>query len=76
MRNKFKRGDIVVVNGIGKKEDRVYINKRGSIIERDAFFLDYNVKFSKKEDDWFNERALRKVVNLRERNIKVWNYCI
>lgn len=71
MRNKFKRGDIVVVNGIGKKEDRVYINKRGSIIERDAFFLDYNVKFSKKEDDWFNERALRKVVNLRERNIKV-----
>ncbi len=71
MRNKFKRGDIVVVNGIGKKEDRVYMNKRGSIIERDAFFLDYNVKFSKKEDDWFNERALRKVVNLRERNIKV-----
>lgn len=71
MRNKFKKGELVIVNGIGKKEDKVYMNKRGNIIERDVFFLDYNVKFSKKEDDWFNERALRKVTNLRERNIKV-----
>ncbi len=64
MRNKFKKGEPVIVNGIGKKDDKIYINRFGSIIERDAFFLDYNVEFSENEDDWFNERALKKVINL------------
>ncbi len=71
MRNKFKKGEIVIVNGIGKKKDKIYINKLGSIIEKDAFFLDYNVKFSKQEDDWFNERALRKSINIPERKLQI-----
>lgn len=70
MRNKFKKGEPVIVNGIGKKDNKIYINKLGSIIERDAFFRDYNVKFSK-EDDWFNERALKKIMNMPERNIRI-----
>lgn len=67
MRNKFKKGEKVLVNGIGKKENKIYKNKRGSIIEKDAFFLDYNVAFSKKEDDWFNENQIKKTRKYNER---------
>lgn len=61
MKSKFKIGDKVIVNGVGKNQNKVYRNKRGYIIERDDFFKDYNVKFTKKISDWFNERALKKV---------------
>lgn len=61
MRNKFKRGETVIVNGIGKNENKKYTNIKGNIIEKDVFFLDYNVAFSMKDNDWFDEKALKKI---------------
>lgn len=70
MRNKFRKGESVIVNGLGKFNKKIYMNRKGSIVERDAFFHDYNVRFTKKEDDWFEEYQLRKI-KTRERKIKV-----
>ncbi len=67
MRNKFKRGEIVIVNGIGKKDNKRYRNKLGKVIFFDDFFHDYNVKLSPKEDDWFNEYSLIKLKVYLER---------
>lgn len=67
MRNKFKRGENVVVNGFGKIENRYYINEFGSIIEKDDFFLDYNVLFQGMKNDWFEEKSLKKVRKCMER---------
>lgn len=67
MRNKFKRGEFVIINGVGKKDNKKYKNKLGKIIERDDFFLDYNVAISSTEDDWFNEYSLVKLKVYLER---------
>lgn len=70
MKSKFKIGDKVIVNGIGKNENQIYRNRKGSIIERDAYFFDYNVRFSNGKNDWFDAKALRKIKKYRERKIK------
>lgn len=67
MRKKFKRGELVFVNGIGKNENEVYRNKLGKVILFDDFFCDYNVEFSLHKDDWFKEYELMKLKKHLER---------
>lgn len=71
MRNKFKAGEFVIVNGFGKKENKYYINEIGKVIERDDFFYDYHIVFENKESDWLDEKSLKKVKKYRERKIKI-----
>ena len=52
MFSKFKAKDKVIVNGIGKCNEKEYINQTAIVINRDPFFLDYNVRFEDGTEDW------------------------
>ena len=60
MYNKFKDGDIVIVNGLGKCDNKRYKDKIGKIICRDSFFFDYNIKFEDGTEDWIDDRYIEK----------------
>ena len=44
MHNKFKVGDIVLIIGIGKCNNKKYYRRKGRIICRDPYYKDYNIK--------------------------------
>lgn len=60
MFNKFKIGEIVVVKGIGKKNGWFYYERVGTVICKDPYFKDYNIRFKDGSDDWFDEQDIRK----------------
>ena len=60
MYNKFKDGDSVIVNGIGKCNDKRYKNKFGKVICRDPFFFDYNIQFEDGTEDWIDDIYIEK----------------
>ena len=60
MYNKFKDGDSVIVNGIGKCNGKRYKNKIGKVICRDPFFFDYNIKFEDGTEDWIDDIYIEK----------------
>lgn len=45
-------GKIVVVNGKGKIDGKIYTNKKGTILECDAYYKDYYILFSDGTKDW------------------------
>lgn len=55
---KFKRGQTVIVNGIGKCDDKVYKNEIAKVIERDCYFKDFHVRFKDKSTDWLLSKYL------------------
>lgn len=59
MRNKFKRGQLVSIKGIGKCNGTQYKNVIGKVIGKDDFFLDYEIQFKNGSTDWFDEKYLR-----------------
>ena len=61
MNNKFNIGCIVIVNGIGKCNDKRYHNKIAIVIERDPFFKDYHVEFEDGSKDWLERNIFRKI---------------
>lgn len=60
MFNRFKNGEIVFVNGVGKCEGKRYRNKVARIICRDPYYLDYNVRFRDGTEDWLDGKYLIK----------------
>lgn len=58
MFNKFKNEQIVIVNGKGKCNGYIYINRIGIIICRDPYYLDYNIKFEDGTEDWLDEENI------------------
>lgn len=60
MYNKFKDGDSVIVNGIGKCNYKRYKNKIGKVICRDPFFFDYNIQFEDGTEDWIDDIYIEK----------------
>lgn len=61
MNNKFKIGQFVIVTGKGKCDGKLYINKKGKVIEKDYFFCDYLIEFSNGTRDWLDTDNLRPV---------------
>lgn len=61
MFNKFKIGQFVIVNGIGKCDGKKYTNVKAKVISKDDFFLDYELKFSDNTTDWLDEKYIRKI---------------
>jgi len=59
MHNKFKIGQLVSVNGIGKCNGKQYKNAIGKVISKDDFFLDYEIQFKDGSIDWLDEKDLR-----------------
>ena len=66
MKNKFKNNERVVVNGYGKLTKKVYKNKKGFVILRDTYYLDYNVRLDNGIEDWFDGNCLRKMKRRRK----------
>ena len=60
MFSKFKIHDKVIVNGIGKCNGKEYKNMTAIVINRDPFFMDYNVRFEDGTEDWIDEEYLEK----------------
>lgn len=61
MFNKFKNGEIVIVNGVGKNQGKRYIYRIAKVISRDSYYLDYNVQFENGTEDWVDEKYLIKI---------------
>lgn len=51
-------GKIVVVNGKGKFDGKIYNNKKGTILECDAYYKDYHILFSDGTDDWISPQYI------------------
>lgn len=60
MFNKYRKGTKVIVYGPGQNNGKFYNNVPAIIIERDSYFLDYNVKFKDGTEDWILPIYLRK----------------
>lgn len=61
MFSKYKNNEIVKVNGIGKCNNTIYINKKGFIICRDPYYKDYNIQFDDGSEDWIEESFINKI---------------
>ena len=51
MFNKFKNNQCVIVNGFGKCNNKLYQDAIGTVICRDPYYLDYNIRFEDGTDD-------------------------
>lgn len=69
MRNKFKNGELVKVNGIGKIFGKVK-NKLGFVIDKDEYYKDYYVDLVSANKDWFDEKYLEKIFEKDRKEIK------
>ena len=61
MFSKFRANDKVIVNGIGKCNGKKYINQTAIVINRDPFFMDFNVRFENGTEDWLDKECLEKI---------------
>ena len=69
MRNKFKYGELVKINGIGKIYGKVK-NELGFVIDKDEYYLDYYIDIFFGNKDWFDEKYLEKVLEKEGKEIK------
>jgi len=60
MKNKYKKGNKVIVYGPGQNNGKFYKNLPAIIVERDPYFQDYNVRFKNGTEDWILPEYLRK----------------
>ena len=67
MFSKFKIGNKVFVNGIGKNDGKVYANVSAIVIEHDSYFKDYLVRFKDGTTDWISPQYLRKPYSRKRR---------
>lgn len=67
MKNKFRKGEVVIVDGIGKISEKNH-NQLGIIEAKDYYYNEYLVTLiSSKTEDWFKEKDIKTVM---ERNFK------
>ena len=67
MFNKYKNGDKVFVYGPGQNDGKFYRNVPAIIIERNPYFLDYNVRFKDGTEDWILPEYLHKPYTRKRR---------
>lgn len=74
MKNRYKKGEIVIVNGIGKNSGKEYKNVIGVIEDKDYYFVQYKVNIMFDDSDWFHERDITRV--FEKENKKMFKYKI
>lgn len=62
MTNKFKYGEVVLINGKGKISNKLIKNKIGIVKEKEYYYNDYYVEVFFGKDDWFNENDLTRAI--------------
>ncbi len=67
--NKYKKGELVIVNGKGKNFGEQNTNVLGIIKEKDYYFNTYLVEILFGKDDWFKEKDLTRTFEKKNRKI-------
>lgn len=67
MMNRFKIGELVIINGRGKLDSEENNNVLGIIKEKDYYFNQYYVEVLFGQDDWFKEEDLKRVFEKKNR---------
>ena len=70
MMNKYKIGELVIVNGKGKMLGKQNTNVLGIIKEKDYYFNSYLVEIMFGKDDWFKEKDLTRTFEKKNRKIE------
>ena len=76
MMNRYKKGELVVVNGKGKLHCEDNLNVVGIIKEKDYYFNQYFVEILFGEDDWFKERDLTRIIEKEQKKTKKYKVCL
>ncbi len=61
MFSRFKKGEIVLVRGIGQNDQKCYNGILAKVIERDPYYKDYLMQFEDGSEDWLIPRYLLKL---------------
>ncbi len=69
MKNKYKKGELVIVNGKGKIFGERNTNVLGLIKEKDYYFNTYFVEIMFGKDDWFKEKDLIRTFEKKNRKV-------
>lgn len=75
MMNRFKKGELVIINGIGKNTGKEFSNVIGIIEEKDYYFVQYKVNIMFDTSDWFHERDLTRVFEKENKKICKHKVC-
>lgn len=76
MMNRYKKGELVIVNGKGKLHGEDNLNVVGIIKEKDYYFNQYFVEILFGEDDWFKERDLTRIIEKEQKKTKKYKVCL
>ena len=75
MMNRYKKGEVVVVNGKGKLHGEKNANAIGIIKEKDYYFGQYYVEIIFGKDDWFKEQDLDRVFEKELKKTMKYKIC-
>lgn len=67
MMNRYKKGELVLVNGIGKENEEKSINSIGIIKQKDYYFNNYYIKLFFGKDDWFKEKDITRIFDKKSK---------
>lgn len=76
MMNRFKKGELVIINGIGKNTGEEYSNVLGIIEEKDYYFVQYKVNIMFDNFDWFHEKDLKRVFEKEYKKVLKYKVCL
>ena len=76
MMNRYKKGELVIVNGIGKLHSEENSNVIGIIKEKDYFFNEYLVEIPFGKEDWFKESDLTRVFDKDKKKTKKYKVAL
>lgn len=69
MMNKYKKDEVVIINGKGKKFGEQNTNVLGIVKEKDYYFNTYFVELMFGKDDWFKEKDLERAFEKKNRKV-------
>ena len=74
--NRYKKGELVIINGIGKFHSEENANVIGIIKEKDYFFNEYLVEIPFGKEDWFKESDLTRVFDKDKKKTKKYKVAL
>ena len=76
MMNRYKKGELVIVNGKGKINEENNSNVIGIIKEKDYYFNQYFVEILFGKDDWFKEKQLTRIFEKEQKKASKYKVCL
>lgn len=76
MMNRYKKGELVIIDGIGKLYGEKNSNVIGIIKEKDYFFNEYLVEIPFGKEDWFKEKDLTRLFDKEKKKTKKYKIAL